>query len=282
MKKAVTIWALSEGTHGNVPLIYACRLVKSFGFDALEASYCKNGEISPSTPLHAYQALSKQLRESGCTISSLSTLLLNEVSIISDEKEERKQAMDICQKMIEAAALLHIPTISISPGRVQAGGNYIDYYQKSLEQISILLEYAHSHHIMLCIENVWQGLLLSPLEMLNYVNTLNHPDLGVCLDLGNTLLNSFPQHWLRTLGTKIKKIHMTDLKIRRNSIYEFKDPGQGDIDWNDTLSSINAIPYDQYLTIEAFAKNKITDEERIRTLSSCFDDIIGPHPDLSA
>ncbi|MDR2992975.1 MAG: sugar phosphate isomerase/epimerase [Bacillus cereus] len=274
MKKAITIWALSEGVSGNIPILYASKFVKTLGFDALEVSFCRNGEISQTTPVSMYKTINKQLKEQSLTISSISTLLLNDMSIISDDKEERNEAMNICKNMIEAASLLDVPTVSISPGRVQTHNNYINYYRQSLEQVGVLLDYAQKNHITLCIENVWQGLLLSPMEMENYINHLNNSNLGVCIDIGNTLLNSFPQHWLKTMGNKVKKIHITDLKKRRNSIYEFRDPGHGDVEWVEIMQIIKDIGFDEYLTIEAFTRTNVSDEERIVTLSNCLDTII--------
>ena len=274
MKKAITIWALSEGVSGNIPIQYASEFVKTLGFDALEVSYCKNGEISQNTSISMYIELNKKIKEQSLVISSISTLLLNDMSIISDIKEERNEAMNICKNMIEAANLLDVPTVSISPGKVQVNDNYINYYNKSLEQVGVLLDYAKKNNVILCIENVWQGLLLSPMEMNNYVNYLDNCNLGVCIDIGNALLNGFPQHWLKTMGNKVKKIHITDLKIRRNLIYEFKNPGQGDVKWREIMQIIKEIGFDQYLTVEAYTKTNVSDEERIRTLSECLDTII--------
>lgn len=55
--------------------------------------------------------------------------------------------------------------------------------------------------------------LYSPLEFKNFVDEIGSPWIGVYFDGGNTFLYGFPQHRVRILGKRIKKVHLKDFLI---------------------------------------------------------------------
>lgn len=93
MKSAVTIWALNGGTTGEISVIDAARKAKDAGFDALEASFYKDGDISMNSSLQDIRTISEKLKENELALSSLSTLLLNDISLISEDSHERKTSI---------------------------------------------------------------------------------------------------------------------------------------------------------------------------------------------
>lgn len=273
MKKALTIWALQGGTIGNISVLDAAIKVKNAGFDALEASFYKTGEISLESRPNHIRKLKVDLQKQNLTLSSLSTLLLNDVSLTAEDKEESKLAFDICLKMIEIASELKIETVSLSPGKVIYKSTYRYSYEKSMEQMSKLAKIAEKLNVILCVENVWQGLILSPIEFSEYCKNIDSPNLMACLDIGNTMISSYPHHWVQELNTKIKKVHVTELRKRRGTIYEFVDPGKGNGNWQDIIEALEKVKYKGYLTIEAFGKQGVNDEERLDTLYHCLNHI---------
>jgi L-ribulose-5-phosphate 3-epimerase len=65
----------------------------------------------------------------------------------------------------------------------------------------------------LCLENVWNGMFLSPLELRDFIDSFNHPQLGVYFDVGNVLgYHQHPPHWIELLGHRIKRVHVKDFR----------------------------------------------------------------------
>jgi L-ribulose-5-phosphate 3-epimerase len=49
-------------------------------------------------------------------------------------------------------------------------------------------------------------------------------------DVGNVVLYGYPQDWIRTLGTRISRLHLKDFKMGKGS-FSWENLGDGDIDW---------------------------------------------------
>lgn len=93
MKKAITIWAIEGGTTGDIPVLEAAQKVKDAGFDAIEASFGNKGELSFDSDYMKVKKLHNNLQKKELIISSLSTLLLNEVSLISEDIDEDRKSV---------------------------------------------------------------------------------------------------------------------------------------------------------------------------------------------
>lgn len=274
MKKSITIWALEGGINGDISVVKALETVKEAGFDGLEISFGKTGDITENYKKDELKEILKQFREIGCELSSISTLLLNDCSLTSKESQKRNEAYNIVSKMIEIASILEIPTISFSPGMVTETVGYKEAYELALEQVRNLGEKGKKFGVTLCVENVPQGLLLSPLEFNRFIDTIDSNAVKVCLDIGNTTFTGFPHHWIDILGDKIHKVHITDTRKRMGRLIEFTDPGKGQIDWNIVMSQLEKINYDDYLTIEAFENPRQNHETKLVELNKSLDKII--------
>lgn len=64
---------------------------------------------------------------------------------------------------------------------------------------------ARKHQIVMGIENVWNKFLLSPLEFRSFIDSFNSEYVGAYFDVGNVLLTGYPEHWIKILGSRIKK-----------------------------------------------------------------------------
>jgi hexulose-6-phosphate isomerase len=70
-------------------------------------------------------------------------------------------------------------------------------------------------------------------------------------DVGNVVLYGFPQDWIRTLGSRIVKLHVKDFALdRNNSRYAWVNLGEGDIDWPEVRRALAEIKFSGYMTTE--------------------------------
>ena len=70
-------------------------------------------------------------------------------------------------------------------------------------------------------------------------------------DVGNVVINGYPQDWIRTLGSRIVKVHVKDFTVdRKSQTFAFKNLGEGDIDWPEVRRALAEIGYSGYVTTE--------------------------------
>jgi L-ribulose-5-phosphate 3-epimerase len=148
-------------------------------------------------------------------------------------------------------------TALLVPGRVTKQVFYADAYKRSQDEVRKLVPVAEELGIFICIENVWNDMLITPLEMARYIDEINSPWVGSYYDVGNSVRFGWPEHWIAALGKRIKKI---DIKEYSRKLMNTKGPGagfnlkigdpSGDCDWPSVLSALDAIGYHGWATAE--------------------------------
>src|SRR5690606_5374065 len=119
--------------------------------------------------------------------------------------------------------------------------------------VKALLEVAERVGVDLCLENVWNGLFLSPLEFAAFVDGFGSERLGIYFDCGNVLgYHQHPPHWIELLGKRIKRVHVKGFKdeVGFDGRYSFCGLGEGDVPWAQTVAALRAIGYDRTVVAE--------------------------------
>ncbi len=164
--------------------------------------------------------------------------------------------VDTCVKGMETsirnARLWGADTVLLVPAVVDATTGYRDAWTRSVEVIrERILPVAEQHKVIVGIEEVWNKFLLSPIEMAQYVDDFKSPWVSAYFDVGNVVMYGFPQDWIRTLGTRINKVHLKDFRMdRKASTYAFVHLGEGDVDWPEVRKALHEVGYDGYVTPE--------------------------------
>ena len=123
--------------------------------------------------------------------------------------------------------------------------------QWAREAINEVGEYAASLKIELAVENVWNGMFYSPVELASFVDSFNNPFLGVYFDIGNVMNHQqWPPHWIELLGKRIKRVHVKDFKLSVGTLEGFCDLLDGDVPWKETMAALRSIGYDGTMTAE--------------------------------
>ncbi|MBI5083864.1 MAG: sugar phosphate isomerase/epimerase [Acidobacteria bacterium] len=125
---------------------------------------------------------------------------------------------------LDNAQLWGAGVVLLVPAVVNAEVSYGDAWKRSFDVISKrLVPEAARRKVIIGIEEVWNKFLLSPLEMANYVDSFKSPWVKAYFDVGNMVLYGFPQDWIRTLGSRIVKVHLKDFGWKN---YTFTPDGQ--------------------------------------------------------
>jgi len=258
MIKGISYLSFEKGLEGGHHIDSTLKQTKSHGFDALELAISTQGVLTPSTSKNECQQIRQQIDSSGIFVDSLASGMSWAISPTSDNEAMRKESLRLHKDALKVASYLDCRALLYVPGVVKSPiSSEIVRYDKALERarkaINELLPIAEDLDIDLCIENVWNGLFYSPIELRNFVDSFDSNKLGIYLDVGNLLgYQQYPPHWIELLGSRIKRIHIKDYreKFDWTGSFSFCDLGTGDIPWEKTIDSIRAIEYQSTIIAE--------------------------------
>ena len=278
MKKGISIWSFPA-----MQLKDAFALAKDAGFEGVEVALDENaGEITLTSSEKELLQVKQQAQDAGIELYSVASGLYWSYWLNSQDAAERQQAMDIVKKQLETASILGCQSILVIPGTVNAEfaapGRVIDYettYNTSLESLMQVKKYAEEYKVEIALENVWNKFLLSPMEMRDFIDKLDSPYVGSYLDIGNTLANGFPEHWIKTLGQRIKKVHFKDYRVEAGGLHGFVDLLAGDVNYPAVTEALAAIGYDGWVSAEMIPNYKYYTETIIYNTSKAMDAILG-------
>ncbi len=226
------------------------RAAATAGFDTIEINLAEEGYLTLESSQSDVRALSAMAREEGIAISSLSSGLGWKYPLTSADADIRAKGADCLSFALRAAAWLEVDTVLCVPGVVTADVSYDDAYRRAQDALGVLAPVARDCGVSIGVENVWNKFLLSPLEMARFLDEIGSPAVGAYFDVGNVLVYGYPQHWIRILGDRIRKVHVKDFRGEIGNIRAFCNPLQGDVAWHDVYKALVEIGYDGPITAE--------------------------------
>lgn len=260
MKKSINLWAFPYPDKMN--LRECLQLAKDAGFDGIELNYDLESNLSPKSGPKDFQAIRKMSDEIGIAISGLCSFLFWPYPLTSNNPTERKRGIELAGLMTEAAHHLGTDNLLVVPGAVHmpwredhepTPNDICD--QRAKEAIKKLLPKAEKLNVHLNMENIFfNGYLLSPDEMIRFVDGFDSEYVHVHFDTGNIMLFQFPEHWIRILGNRIRNVHLKEFtkKGTDHSLESFRPLLDGTTNWPVVMEAFNEIGYDGYLTFEYF------------------------------
>ena len=278
MKKGISIWSFPK-----MSLKDSFGLAKKAGFEGVELGLEESvGEITLSSTEKDLLEIKKQAQDEGISLYSVASGLYWSYFLNDDEEEVRSKAQDIVKKQLECASVLGCDSILVIPGCVNAefaaAGKIMDYercYDRSLESINKVKEYAKQYKVNIGLENVWNKFLLSPLEMRSFIDAVDSEWVGSYLDIGNTLYCSYPEHWIKALGKRIKKVHFKDYRVDAGGLHGFVDLLAGDVNYPAVVEALTNVGYNDWVTAEMIPAYKYYSETIIYNTSKAMDAILG-------
>ena len=277
MKKGINIWSFPAGT-----LAESFALAKDAGFEGVEVGLLAEGEVSLKSTEKDLLAVKKSAADNGIELYSVATGLYWDHWLTSDCPEERATAKDIVKKHLEVAKTLGCETILVVPGSVHAEfaapGKVVDYedaYNRALEALCELKSEAEKLQVSIGIENVWNQFLTSPIEMREFIDKIDSPYVGSYFDVGNVLFNGHPEHWIKALGSRIKKVHFKDYRVAAGGLHGFVDLLAGDVNYPAVVEALKAIGYDGWVSAEMIPNYTHYTETIIYNPSNAMDRILG-------
>lgn len=270
LRKGLRDSCLGSGT----PLPDLFRLAERSGFDGVELTLPADGPFS----LRATASARRELR--GLAADGLPILCLNgglpwQCSPSSLDEGERAEGQALVRSSIDLASDLGVDTLLYIPGVVNDDQPFSQVWDAALAATEALLPQAEQAGVTLAVENVWNALILSPRDMLEFVDGFSSPYLRVYFDVGNVMQFGRPQHWIEALGAdRMARVHVKDFTLRPGGWLGFTQLLHGDVDWPAVMQTLRRVGYSGWITPEV-SPSRAAPEAWIAELSSAMDTIIG-------
>lgn len=221
------------------------------GFDGIELNLAEEGAITPeSTEEQIHSDVVRPAQRNNIALTSLSTGLGWKYPITSNDEQIRRKGISVLSAALRIARWMGVDAILCVPGVVTSEVSYDTAYERALAALKELAPLAEEQRVAIGVENVWNKFLLSPLEMARFIDEVGSPWVGAYFDAGNVLVYGFPQHWIRVLGPRIKRVHVKDFRTNIGNITGFCNPLQGDLPWQEVRAALDAAGYDGFVTAE--------------------------------
>ena len=256
MKKAVVYSMLP----GNLSTEERFKLAATCGFDGVEAP--------PLTDLKECEAMRDAAKKAGVDIHSVIYGGWGKPLSAADPKDRAEGEQAVIDGL-KGAKAMGADTLLLVPGRVTEDTRYKDVYERSQASIKKLVPAAEETGVVIAVENVWNGFLLSPMEFARYIDELKSPWVQAYFDVGNVIgAFGFSQDWILTLGKRIKRIHLKDFKLDGR---QWVNLGDGSVNWPAVKQAFADIGYKGFMTTELAGGN----EKYLRDVCGRIDKLLG-------
>lgn len=243
IKKAILLGMLPK----SLSLEDRCKLAKEVGFEEMECPQTND-------PREA-EAIKKAAEAAKLRIHSVMNGDHWQYPLSSGDPEVVKRSMNAMRTSLQNAALWGAETVLLVPAVVNPQTTYKQAWERSQQRIRELIPLAEKLKVVIAVEEVWNKFLVSPLEFAQYVDEFKSPWVKAYFDVGNILIWSYPQDWIRTLGNRIVKLHFKDFKFQQNPQTRKREADfvalrEGDIDWKEVHKALLDIKFRGTATVE--------------------------------
>jgi L-ribulose-5-phosphate 3-epimerase len=197
--KCISYWSIAGGLQGTCPISEAVSQAKAAGFAGIELAIAEEGLLTPSTDQSTCTEYCELVQRHGLVLETLASGMSWGCSPTHLDGSVRRKSIDLHAAALQRAAWLGCRSMLFVPGAITIPWDpfypavpYDKAVQWAREATTVLARIAEGLRIELCIENVWNGLFYSPLELQHFVDSIHSSAVGVYFDAGNVL--GYHQH----------------------------------------------------------------------------------------
>ncbi|MEQ1827142.1 MAG: TIM barrel protein [Pirellula sp.] len=283
MKKSINQWAFPYPQRMN--LRECMQLAKNAGFDGIELNYDLDNDLSPKASSKDCAAIRKMADDIGIEISGLCSFLFWPYPLSSNDVTKRDRGLELAGKIGRAAFDMGVENVLVVPGAVHipwrddhepVPNDVCD--ERAKQAIGKLVQDAEKWKIYLNIENIFfNGYLMTPMEMNQFVDSFHSPYVRVHFDTGNISMFQHAEHWVKILGKRTKNVHLKEFTKKGTdySLETFRPLLDGTTNWPAVTDELDKVGYQGYLTFEYFHPYIHYPEALIWQTSDSMDRILG-------
>ena len=216
-------------------------LCRDAGYQALELVFGEGGEPEVGMTPTEVKAVGKRCRDAGVEIGSVIAHYADRGNLLSRNPEDREQGKRSLARSLEIAEILGVNATLLHPGQLTPEGTYEQAWDDLKGILKEMAGEAKKKRVAICLENVWNKILLSPKEMREFLHEVGSDQVGAYLDTANMMAYGFPEHWIRSLAGRIKRVHFKDFDRRKHRFVNLMD---GDTDWPTIMGELRSVGYE--------------------------------------
>jgi hexulose-6-phosphate isomerase len=260
----------------EMPYADCMRQTKNAGFDAIELRLGR-AELSLDCSIDAARRLAEQADALRIRVASLWALTPSSPSLANPDAAIRQQAHGYVLKAMELAPALQSEALLVTPAVVGLGARMQTTSDKAwdlgTQAYREFLPIAAQKHILLTPENVWNHFLVSPREMRAFIDQFPGQPIGAHFDVGNCMAYGYPQDWIVTLGSRIRRVHFKDYRLALGGKQSgFVPLLEGDVPWASVMSALGQAGYQGFISAETALDN--ADANALLKVSRAMDRIL--------
>ena len=250
---------------GDGSILDKCKAIKAAGYDGIE----------PNSHMNRDEVLAA-MKATGLIASSVCCSTHWAKPLSDPDPAVRQEGIDGMIIALEDAKAYGTDAVLLVPGTVNDSVTYDQCWNRSVMEIKKLIPVAERLKVTICIENVWNNFLLSPIEARSYVEQFKSPYVKFYFDCGNILVYGWPEQWIKILGDKIGRIHIKEFS-KQIADKEGRWAGfgakltEGDVNWKAVMEASRKYYKSDWMTTEQGSSKTA---EELKDLCSRLDKIL--------
>lgn len=279
--KAINFWSFPGGFN-DLGAVDAIHLAKQHGYDALELCIGFTGSLTVDADESYCASLRHEADKAGVKLATVASGVYWQRSLADPDPAVREAAFEDLSKMLHITGWLGARVLLTIPGAVDVFfmperpvHDVGEVYRLATEGIRRALPIAEQCRVRMGIENVWNRVLVSPVEMRDFIDQFDSPWVGAYVDVGNILPFGYAEQMLRLLGSRVAAIHLKDYRRSAGGEAGFVDLLEGDVNWPEVMKAIQEIGYTGPLTAEMIPHYAHHPIVRVINTSTAMDYIMG-------
>jgi len=254
-------------------------LIKKSGYDGVELWLGDVPWFQMTTSDADVQGLRRKVESVGLAVSNVSTGLHWETPLSARDPKTRQQALRIVERQIETAQILGTDAILVVAGLVTEEVPYNEVYLRCLDAMKQLAPTAAKAGVKIGCENCnsEQRFLISPREFWTFLNEVNHPFVGIHLDVGNIHDTGFAEQWIEMHGPRITRIHLKDVNKHRGRCGDqsvYTNLFLGDNNWPAIRAALTKVGYNGWLVAEMELRYRYAKDQQFYDTAVAIDRLI--------
>jgi L-ribulose-5-phosphate 3-epimerase len=234
----------------KVGICYGCLpggLSDEAKMDLLKAAGYDGTEVNTYDDLEQARRVNDLARERGLEIHSVMASGHWQWPLSDPDEETRQKGLANIRQSVETALVCGADTVLVVPAVVKEDSDYTVVWDTALKSMRELAGYAQERGVVLAVENVWNKFLLTPREMVQFIEAVGSPAVAAYFDTGNIMAYGFPQVWIRALKGRLQRVHVKDF---HSGTMQFRMLLQGSVNFPAVRTALQAVGYDGYLSAE--------------------------------
>jgi len=265
--RQINYWTLG-GFDGKKPVAQALEEAAAMGLGGLELCFGA-GEFGRGITEAQCRAIRAKAAGLKLRIETLATGFYWDHPLSSPDAAQRRLAVDFTKEYLRVAAWVGARVVLVVPGAVAVPWNpaqpvvpYAAAWKNATASLRVCLKEAEKQKVTIALENVWNWFLTDPMAMKAFVDQFKSRRVGVYFDVGNCLINGYPEHWIEILGRRIAAVHFKNFTRQDcgGLLHGFGDDLlKGDVNWKAVLAALAKIKYKGPLTAEMIPFSRLPD-----------------------